>query len=140
MYLFCSTSKTYLSRIQIRIRSDPVFLCHPDPDLNCLNRIRGSGSEKMDRIRNTGLNIWQAGLKHSIGWVKTFGRPRGLNIWQGESKHLVYQFKHLLGWVKTFGSWVIHLLSWVKTKYARVKAHCRLDHKLQAGSKYCRLV
>ena len=46
--------KKYISRI--RIRSDPVFLGHPnpDPDRYFKNRIRGSGSEKMDRIRNTG--------------------------------------------------------------------------------------
>ena len=43
-YLFCSTSNTYLSRI--RIRSDPVWLGYPDPDLNFLNSIRRSGSSK----------------------------------------------------------------------------------------------
>ena len=41
-YLFCLTSKTYLNRIRIRIRSDPVFRGNPDPDF--LNRIHGSGS------------------------------------------------------------------------------------------------
>ena len=38
---------------------DSVFMGHPDPDPSFLNRIRRSGSEKMDRIRNIDKYTWK---------------------------------------------------------------------------------
>ena len=52
-------SKTYLSWVRIRIRSDPVFVGSPGSGSGSRFKKTGSADpdpENMDRIRNTGIN------------------------------------------------------------------------------------